>query len=94
MAAEIHIAGLLVQCRPEREKTVAAALAAFPGVEVPLADGAGRLVAVSECVGGEATLALIERMRALPGVLNVALVYQHAESARAMEEELGHADPP
>lgn len=93
-AAEIHIAGLLVQSWPERVVPVAAALAALPGTEVRTATADGRCVVVCEGDSGGAVLALIERIRDLPGVLNVALVYQHAESAAAMEEEIGHEDDP
>lgn len=92
---EIHIAGLLVQALPEQGAKVAAALSAFPQIEVHATGAAGRLVAVCECVGADAALALIARICDLPGVVNVALVYQHAESAAAMEEEIGHeTDPP
>lgn len=94
-AEDVHIAGLLVQARPERVRAVAADLAALPGVEVHAAAAAGKLVVVSECESGGAVVALIDRIRELPGVLNVALVYQHTESARAMQEEMGHeADSP
>jgi len=30
----------------------------------------------------------MDALRALPGVLNVALVYQHVEPAAAMDEEM------
>lgn len=92
---EIHIAGVLVQARPDCGPAVAMALAELPGTEVHATGNAGRLVVVCECAGGEAAVELISRMRDLPGVLNVALVYQHAESAAAMEEEIGNeTDPP
>lgn len=87
---EVHVAGVYVQARPGREPVVAAALAALPNTEVHAVGAAGRMVAVCECASADETLELIARMRDLPGVLNVALVYQHAESAAAMEEEIGH----
>ena len=91
---EVHIAGILVQARPECAASVTAAVGAMPGLDVRAA-AAGRVVVVSECPSAAATLALIDHIRALPGVLNVALVYQHAESAAAMEEELSdETDPP
>lgn len=94
-APEVHIAGLLVQTRPARLSRVAAAMAGFPGVEIHARNEAGKLVVVCECGSGHETVALIDRIRDLPGVLNVALVYQHAESAREMEEEMGdETDPP
>lgn len=86
---EVHIAGLLVQCAPARGAAVAAAVAALPGAEV-CAGAAGKLVVVCECGSCDEIMALVGRIRDLPGVLNVALVYQHAESAQAMEEEISH----
>jgi nitrate reductase NapD len=94
-ASEVHIAGVFVQVRPGYGTSVATALAALPNTEVHGDGSAGRLVVVCECASAGETLSLIDRMRELPGVLNVALVYQHAESAAAMEEEIGHEnDPP
>jgi periplasmic nitrate reductase NapD len=82
---EVHIAGLIVHARPDCAAAVAAALAQLPDTEVR-AEAEGRLVVVCEGASGAEILALIERMRDLPGVLNVALAYQHAESAAAMDE--------
>lgn len=92
--AEIHIAGLLVQAWPAAVGAVAQAIDAMPGLELAVAAEGGRLVVVSECASRGATLELIDRIRALPGVLDVALVYQHAESAGAMNEELSDETDP
>lgn len=86
--AEIHVAGILVQARPAVVDAVARAIRAMPGLELALVADGGRLVVVSECDSRAATLDLIDGLRALPGVLDVALVYQHTESADAMNEEL------
>ena len=86
---EVHIAGVVVQTRLGHEDAVAAALSRLPGAELRAAAG-GRLVVVCEGGSGDEILDLIARMRDLPGVLNVALAYQHAESAAAMEEEIVH----
>ena len=93
-SSEVHIAGVLVHARPEYAAAVAAALARLPGTEVR-GRAEGRLVVVCEGTGGAQILDLIARMRELPGVLDVALAYQHAESTAAMEEEIVHEpDPP
>lgn len=93
---EVHIAGVMVQARPGCEPAVAAALSALPHTEAHVAAGAaGKLVAVCEGSSGAEIMDLIARMGEVPGVVNVALVYQHAESAGAMEEEIGNeTDPP
>lgn len=90
---EVHIAGLVVQARPGDAQAVAAALSRLPGTELRAAEG-GRLVVVCEGGSGGEILDLIARMRDLPGVLNVALAYQHAESAAAMEEIVHEPDSP
>lgn len=96
MEPEVHIAGLLVQTLPEQRRKVAKAIAGLPGAEVRAAGKAGKLVVVCESDGGDEIMALIGRIRGVPGVLNVALVYQHVESAEAMEEEviIDEADTP
>jgi len=84
-----HVAGLAVMTRPAQVLTVAGALEALENVEVRAIDPAGKLVVVCEGADEDALVAAIGRMRDLAGVLNVALVYQHAEPADAMEEEIG-----
>lgn len=91
---EVHVVGILVQTRPERVREVAAALSVLPNTEVQTAAPNGRIVVVCVCAGADEALELIARIRELPGVLNVALVYQHAESAAAMEEEIDREDDP
>lgn len=88
---EVHIAGVVVQARPGDEDRVGDALSRLPGTELRAAD-AGRLVVVCEGASGDEILDLMARMRDLPGVLNVALAYQHAESAAAMEEIVHEPD--
>ena len=90
---EVHIAGVVVHARPGWADAVAAGLARLPGTEIRASD-AGRLVVVCEGGSGDEILDLVARMRDLPGVINVALAYQHAESAVAMEEIVHEPDTP
>lgn len=85
--AETHIVGLLVRARPQALPEVAARLGSQVGVELGARD-AVRLALVLEAHGADAVMAFIERARAEPGVLDVALVYQHCESTRSMEESI------
>lgn len=87
MEDEVHIVGLLVQTFPDRQVAVADAVSAIPGAEVRARAAHGKLVVVCECLGGEQALALIARLRGLPGVLDVSLVYQHAEHAATLEQD-------
>ncbi|MGE5386586.1 MAG: chaperone NapD [Betaproteobacteria bacterium] len=88
MNAEIHTAGVVVQSLPERSLEAAAAITILPNVEVRAID-AGKLVVICEGGSTKETLDLIDHLRTLPGVVNVALVYQHSESAAGMNEERG-----
>ena len=88
MAAEIHIAGIIVHARPEQAAEVRAQLAILPRCIVHAVEESGRMVVTLEAESAPRTLDAMDAIRALPGVLNVALVYQHAEPATAMDEEL------
>ncbi|HEX6734807.1 MAG TPA: chaperone NapD [Azonexus sp.] len=85
--AEVHIAGVLVQARPGCEAAVADGLAALPRTEIHGATATGKFVAVCEGDDAGQIMELLARMRGVPGVVDVALVYQHAEAASAMQEE-------
>lgn len=85
---EIHIAGVLVQCRPLDLIRVCRAVDALAAAEVFQSTADGRLVVVIEAPTARAVLEVIDGIRGLQGVVNVALVYQHAESAAEMQQEL------
>ncbi len=85
---DVHIAGILVHCRSDRTGELASAIDAMPGAEVFQQSPQGKLVVVAEAAAAKAVLDLIDAIRALPGVFNVSLVYQHAEPAAALGEAL------
>ena len=88
MAAEIHIAGIIVHARPENSGEVRAQLAILPRCIVHAVEEDGRMIVTLEADSAPRALDAMDAIRALPGVLNVALVYQHAEPANSMDEEL------
>ena len=88
LEGDVHIAGVLVQCRPLQLLQVQRAVAAIEGADVDRTGADGKLVVVIEAASSRAVLDAVDRMRALPGVLDVALVYQHAEPAAAMNQEM------
>lgn len=88
-ASEVHIAGVLVHTRQPHTLEVCAAMSRFPGVEVHQMSPQGRVVLVVEGGSAKEIVGSLDAIRAIPGVLNVVLVYQHAESAAAMQEEIG-----
>jgi nitrate reductase NapD len=86
--AEIHIAGVLVHSRPLDLMRVQRAIDALDAAEVFQSSAEGKLVVVIEAATSKQVLDVIDAIRALPGVLNVSLVYQHAEPATSMQQEL------
>lgn len=88
MAAEIHIAGVIVHARPAQTAEIRAQLALLPHAIVHAVEEDGRMVVTLEAESAPRTLDAMDAIRALPGVLNVALVYQHAEPATSMDEEM------
>jgi periplasmic nitrate reductase NapD len=90
---ELHIAGVLVHVRPLAQDSACRAIAALPEAEVAQAGDNGRVVVVVEAPSGHAVMQVIDRIRAVPGVVDVALVYQHAEPAAAMNEPIQEETP-
>lgn len=88
MRDEIHIAGVIVHASPSHLDAVRGQALRLPGTRIHAAQPDGRMVVTLETDSTKRTLDHMDAIRALPGVLNVALVYQHAESAQAMDEEI------
>ena len=86
MSHEIHIAGVIVSTARQQAAGVRSKLAMLPRAIVHTAADDGRMVVTLETSSTQATLDQMDAIRALPGVYNVALVYQHAEAATAMDE--------
>ena len=86
--SEIHIAGVLVQCRPLDLMRVSRAVDSLAAAEVFQSSAEGKLVVVIEAETSRAVVTVIDAIRALPGVIDVALVYQHAEPAVAMQQAM------
>ncbi|MBZ8140209.1 hypothetical protein CLD22_09910 [Rubrivivax gelatinosus] len=83
---EIHIAGVLVQARPAAVAALRTQIGSLAGAELVGAGDDGRIAVVVEGVGAASVLQVLDALRELPGVLNVALVYQHAEARSALQE--------
>ena len=88
MYDEVHIAGVIVHAAAAEVAAVKRHLALLPKTQVHAAGADGRLVVTIETDSTQRTLDCLDAVRALPGVFNVALVYQHAEDAAAMDEEV------
>lgn len=86
MNESLHIASLLVHCRPELLPALMANLRQLPEVELHQHSPEGKLVLVMETPDERQILARIEQLQQLPGVLGAALIYHELltpEGARA-----------
>lgn len=81
---DVHIASFVVQHRTEAIDAMVAHIDATDDLELALR-GDIRSVVLCECADQYAVLDRIDALRALPGVINVALVYHHAEPREALE---------
>jgi nitrate reductase NapD len=88
MQDEVHIAGVIVHADPASIAPVREQIQCIPRARVHAAGQDGRMVVTLETDSTPRTLDYMDAIRALPGVLNVALVYQHAEPVAAMDEEI------
>ncbi|MDR3090207.1 MAG: chaperone NapD [Desulfobulbaceae bacterium] len=73
------IAGAVITVKPEQAAEAARDLAAIAGVESQGGDGSGHLVVVLESASLKAMENLVERINALPQVVNVGLTYINVE---------------
>ena len=87
-AAEVHIAGVLIHVRPEHADDVCVAISLLPNAEISHRTPDGRIVAVLEAGSARGVVQQLDGVRALRGVLNVALVYQHAEAEEDINKEM------
>ena len=85
--AEVHITSAIAFVKPGSGSAIAEDIRRAGLAEVPRIDPRGRLVLLLERPSTAAILDSLDAVRALPGVLAVHLVYQHAEDASALEQE-------
>ncbi|QOC24307.1 chaperone NapD [Wenzhouxiangella sp. AB-CW3] len=74
-AGQLHVASVIVHCRPEKLQSLKAWLIEQEGVEIPVSSPEGKLVVVSESDSERAIADLMQMIGDRPGVLNTAMVY-------------------
>jgi len=84
---DVHIASFVVQHRPTSASGLAEMIGQCPDLELALA-AETRSVVICESADRFLVMDRIEQMRAVPGVLNVLLVYHHAEPQQALDQPL------
>lgn len=85
---EVHIAGIIVYCDRSRLDAIKSSVGLLPNADVHAESAEGKLVITLEAGSTGHILDCMDAIRALPGVIDISLVYQHAESAAAMEQEV------
>ena len=85
--AEVHIASFVIQHRETAADALAAMIREHADLDLALAGGT-RSVVICESADRHAVMARVDQLQAVPGVLNVLLVYHHAEPAHALDEAL------
>jgi len=88
MEQEILIAGVVVYTQPAQLGSIKSCIAEVPYAEIHAEDPHGKLIVTLETEGTKRTLDTMDAMRALPGVLDVVLVYQHTEPVSALDQEV------
>ena len=84
--AEVHIASFVVQHRETAADALAAMIREHADLDLALASGT-RSVVICESADRHAVMARVDQLQAVPGVLNVLLVYHHAEPAHALVKQ-------
>ena len=84
--AELHISSCIARVRVDALDAVIPAIEAIIGCAVSASDGAGRVVLVMEGPHTGALLDQMDEIRNVTGVMNVEMVYQHAEDETVMKE--------
>ncbi len=85
---EVHIASIIVYCARRQEEAIKSRIGLLPEAECHAQSPTGKLVITLETGSTRRTLDCMDAIRALPDVFDVSLVYQHAEPAAAMEQEV------
>lgn len=88
MEKEIHIACIVVYAESTRFDSIKSCVSEVPYAEIHADDAQGKMIVTLETDSTKRTLDTMDAIRALSGVLNVALVYQHAEPASALDLEV------
>lgn len=79
-AAVLDVSGIVVYAAPESAARLRAALGSIAGVTVHAVSAEGKIAATLETESEARSMELFERIRALDGVLQVAMAYHQIET--------------
>ena len=86
--AELHIASCVARVRPESMEVAIDSIEAAIGGVISARNAIGKVVIVIEGASTGNLLDQMDHIRTIPGVLNVEMVYKHAEEESVMKELL------
>lgn len=90
MVDELHIASLVVHTMPQALDPVEQALAKMGSIQVHGTHPDGKLVVTLAGPSADFIMDQVAQIRLIDGVLNVSLVYQHAEPLQLLNEGVSH----
>lgn len=90
MSDELHIASLVVHVVPTSLTGVTQAVTDIDGMVVHGTHPSGKLVVTLEGPSAASVLDRVSQIEHLQGVINVSLVYQHAEAWHSLNQEVKH----
>ena len=88
MVDELHITSLVVHALPERHAVVSELIARLADAQIHGSDASGKLVVTLEAPTAGAILDQIGLIQQTPGVIGVAMVYQHVEPLESLNLEI------
>ena len=88
MSDELHIASLVVHVVPASLTRVAQAVTGVEGLVLHGTHPSGKLVVTLEGPSAASILDSVAHIEHLEGVINVSLVYQHAEAWHSLHQEV------
>lgn len=92
MSEDLHITSLVVHVQPSHAQDADAVIGALPGACIHGSDPKGKRVVTLEAATSAAILDQVSIIQKTPGVIGVAMVYQHAEPLESMNREITDVD--
>ncbi|MEQ8709474.1 MAG: chaperone NapD [Rhodospirillales bacterium] len=90
--AEIHFTSLIVSAHAAAAEAVAADIRRDSRAEVEDGPHPGKLIVTLETGQLSDVTDFIDRVTRLPGVMNAAMVYHHAEAADRLDDEISDSE--
>ncbi|MEQ8603189.1 MAG: chaperone NapD [Marivibrio sp.] len=89
MTEPVHIASLMVQCRPEALDALAERIAAEPEAVIAARDAAGKLIVLLETESSQRIADLSHAFALLDGALGCSLVFHGIDDETDVESDRG-----